>query len=101
MLGTGFIKGIIPALVSPMHADGQLDEQGFRQLIDHLIAQGVHGIFTVGTAGEFWALSVAEKKQIFEWSVDHVAGRVPVYAGTCANTTTEAVQLAREAEKAG
>jgi 4-hydroxy-tetrahydrodipicolinate synthase len=101
MIGTEFIKGVIPAVVTPMKADGQLDEQGLRRLIDHLIEQQVHGIFTIGTAGEFWALTVDEKRQVFDWTVDQVQGRVPVYLGTCAGTTTEAVQLARDAEKAG
>jgi 4-hydroxy-tetrahydrodipicolinate synthase len=58
-------------------------------------------VFTIGTAGEFWALSVEEKQRIFEWTVAHTSGRVPVYVGTCANTTREAVQLAELAQKAG
>ncbi len=101
MQGTEFIKGVIPAVVTPMQADGQFDEQGLRRLIEHLIEQGVHGIFTVGTAGEFWALTLAEKRRVFEWTVATVNGRLPVYLGTCANTTAEAVQLARDAQTIG
>ena len=101
MTGTEFIKGVIPAVVTQMQADGALDEAGLRRLIDHLIEQHVHGIFTIGTAGEFWALTADEKRQVFDWTVDQVHGRVPVYLGTCAATTAEAVQLARDAQKAG
>lgn len=101
MASTDFIKGIIPAVVTPMGPDGGLDEQGLRRLIDHLIDEGVHGIFTIGTAGEFWALSIEEKRQVFEWTVDQVKGRLPVYLGTGASTTHEAVLLARAAADAG
>ena len=70
MTSTEFIKGVIPAVVTPMQADGQLDDPGLRRLIDHLIAQHVHGIFTIGTAGEFWALTTEEKWRVFDWTVD-------------------------------
>ena len=98
---TDFICGIIPAAITPMTENEQLDERGLEQLLDHLIAAGVDGVFTVGTAGEFWALSVEEKKRIYEWTVAYARGRVPVYVGTCANTTREAVLLAELAQEAG
>ena len=56
------IRGIIPAMITPMTEEEELDREGFKRLIDHMIDRGVHGIFTVGTAGEFWALSVEEKR---------------------------------------
>lgn len=96
-----FICGIIPALITPMTEDENLDEQGLRMLIDYVIDAGVDGIFVGGTAGEFWALTVAEKKRLFEWAVLHVNNRVPVFASTGANTTREAAQLAEIAERAG
>ena len=98
---TDFIRGIIPAVVTPLTEDEELDEKGLRQLLDHLIEAGVHGVFTVGTAGEFWAFTVEEKRRIFEWTVEHTNGRVPVYVGSCATTTREAVQLAEIAQEAG
>ena len=101
MANTGFIRGIIPAVITPMTEDEELDEKGLEKLLDHLIAGGVHGVFTVGTAGEFWALTVEEKKRVFECTVAATKGRVPVYVGTCANTTREAVQLAEIAQEAG
>lgn len=101
MSGSDHIRGIIPAVVTPMAEDGSLDEAGLRRLINDLIAAGVHGIFTIGTAGEFWALTAAEKEKVFKWTVEFTDGRVPVYLGTCANTTSEAVELAKLAQDAG
>lgn len=101
MQSTDFIKGIIPAVVTPMTEDHELDRKGLETLLDHLIAAGVDGVFTVGTAGEFWALTVEEKKRVFEWTVGAARSRVPVYVGTCANTTREAVRLAELAHQAG
>lgn len=96
-----FIRGIIPAMVTPMAQDESVDEKGLKRLIDFLIRAGVHGIFAVGTAGEFWALSVEEKKRVFECTVAFTEGRAPVYLGTSANSTREAVQLSEMAQKAG
>ena len=64
-----FIRGLIPAMITPMTENEDLDEAGLKDLIDQLIDRGVHGIFTIGTAGEFWALTVEEKKRVFEWTV--------------------------------
>lgn len=96
-----FVCGIIPAVITPMTEDEELDEKGLEKLLNHLIAAGVDGVFTVGTAGEFWALSAEEKKRVYEWTVGCARGRVPVYVGTGANTTREAVRLAELAEDAG
>lgn len=96
-----FIKGIIPALITPMNEDQSLSETGLKTLIDGVIQAGVHGVFTCGTAGEFWALSLDEKRRLYEWTVASTDGRVPVYLGTSANATSEAVLLARAAEEAG
>lgn len=95
------IKGVIPAVVTPFQRDEKLDLGALRVIIERLLKAGVHGIFVVGSTGEFWALSREEKRKIFETAVETVAGRVPVYAGTCANTTAEAVLLSKDAEDAG
>lgn len=100
-MDTTFIRGIIPAMITPMTEDEELDEKGFQRIIDGLIDAGVHGIFTVGTAGEFWALTVEEKKRVYEWTVQMTDKRVPVYVGTCANSTRETVQLSELAQEAG
>ena len=101
MKKTDFICGIVPALVTPMTEDEQLDEKGLERLIDHVIRAGVDGVFTVGTDGEFWALTIEEKKRVFESTVGYTAGRVPVYLGICADTTREAIELAQIAQDAG
>ena len=62
-MDASFVRGVIPALVTPMMPDGALDRVGLIKLIDGTIQNGVHGVFTVGTAGEFWALSTDEKQQ--------------------------------------
>ena len=97
-MDSSFVKGVIPALITPMNNDESLNRAGLETLIDGVIAAGVHGIFTGGTAGEFWAMSLDEKRQLFEWTVEFTAGRVPVYVGTSANSTAEAVKLARIAQ---
>ena len=94
-------KGIIPAMVTPFTDDDRINEKSLRQLTEHCIAGGVHGLFCVGSQGEFWALDHDEKRQVIEIVVDQAAGRVPVYAGTGALTTREAAKLSRLAEDAG
>ncbi|KPJ63103.1 MAG: dihydrodipicolinate synthase [Planctomycetes bacterium DG_23] len=95
------IEGIIPAVVTPFDKDENLDLGALKVIIGRLLEAGVHGIFVVGSTGEFWALSPEEKRRIFEAAVETVAGKVPVYAGTCANSTAETVLLSKEAESAG
>jgi len=93
--------GIIPAMVTPLTAQDEINERALRRLTDHLIGGGCHAVFAVGSQGEFWAFSASEKQRIWEIVVDEAAGRVPVYAGSAAVTTREAIALTRLAEKAG
>ncbi len=93
--------GIIPAMVTPLTEDEQIDESALRRLVNHLIAGGVHGLFAVGSQGEAYALNPDEKKRVMEIVVDETRGRVPVYAGTGAVTTREAVALTVMAERVG
>jgi 4-hydroxy-tetrahydrodipicolinate synthase len=93
--------GIIPAMVTPLTQDDELNLPALRRLTAYLISGGVHGVFAVGSQGEFWALTAAEKQQVWETVVEETNGRVPVYAGTAAVTTREAVALTQLAEKAG
>src|SRR3954451_15510645 len=95
------IHGIIPPVATPMQANEDLDLPRLRSCIDHLIANGVHGIFVLGTNSEFYALDEREKQEVIATAVDHVRGRVPVYAGTGAESTREAVRLTKMAEKEG
>lgn len=93
------IRGIIPPVATPMQANEDLDLPRLKWFIDHLIAAGVHGIFVLGTNSEFYALDENEKQQVIATAVEHVRGRVPIYAGTGAETTREAVRLTQMAEK--
>ena len=94
-------KGIIPAMVTPISSDGKINVGALRKLTNYLIDGGVHGLFPVGSQGEFYALSFDEKKKVIETVVEETRGRVPVYAGTGAITTREAIGLTQMAEKAG
>jgi 4-hydroxy-tetrahydrodipicolinate synthase len=94
-------EGIIPPLVTPMNPDESLDLPGLKRLIDFLLGQRVHGVFVLGTTGEFYALDEGEKQQVIATAVEHVAGRAPVFAGTGAETTREVVRLTKMAEKEG
>ncbi len=95
------VKGIIPAMVTPLDQDEKLDESGIREVINYLIDSGVHGIFVCGSQGESYALSEDERKRVVEIAVDEVNGRVPVYAGTGAVTTKATIELSRYAMDAG
>ena len=85
--------GILPAMITPLDENGKVNLPVLRKLIDHLIAGGVHGIFAIGTTGEFYALSNTDYREILEVTVDEVAGRVPVYAGANAITTKDSIEL--------
>ena len=95
------IQGSIVALVTPMHPDGSLDEARLDRLIEFHIDQGTDGLVAVGTTGESATLDEDEHCTVIRRFVDKVAGRVPVIAGTGANSTTEAISLTRFAKQAG
>jgi len=95
------IKGSIVAIVTPMQPDGSLDYAGLNQLIDWHIAEGTDGIVIVGTTGESATVSVEEHCALIKATVDRVAGRIPVIAGSGGNSTAEAIVLTRFAKEAG
>lgn len=92
--------GAYVAIVTPF-INGRLDEQGLVDLIEFQIAQGTHGIVPCGTTGESATLDFAEHKRVIELTVQTVAGRVPVIAGTGANNTIEAIELTESARESG
>jgi len=94
-------KGIVPALITPMTPAEDIDEAGLRTLIERLIAAGVHGLFVLGTNGEFIALSEAEKLRIAAITVDQARGRVPVIAGTGAYATRDVIELNQKMQDTG
>src|SRR3984957_15520920 len=95
------IHGIIPPVATPMLPNEDLDLPRLKWFLDHLINSGVHGIFVLGTNSEFYALDEGEKQEGIATTVAHVNKRVPVYAGTGAETTREVVRLTKMAEREG
>jgi 4-hydroxy-tetrahydrodipicolinate synthase len=95
------ITGSIVALVTPMLDDGSVDYAALRKLIDWHIAEGTDCIGVVGTTGESPTVSVDEHQEIIRVAVEQARGRVPIMAGCGANSTAEAIELARYAKKVG
>ncbi|MEQ1638253.1 MAG: 4-hydroxy-tetrahydrodipicolinate synthase [Methylococcales bacterium] len=95
------IQGSIVALVTPMHNDGAVDYESLRQLVEFHIEQGTDALVAVGTTGESATLSEQEHCEVIKAVVKMVNGRIPVIAGTGANSTTEAVTLTQRAKDAG
>src|SRR5579864_5410943 len=95
------ISGSIVAIVTPMFPDGRLDLARFRALIDWHIAEGTDGIVVVGTTGESPTVDFDEHKHLIRVAVEHAGGRIPIIAGTGANSTREAIELTDSATRAG
>lgn len=95
------ILGSIVALVTPMLDDGSLDYESLRRLIDWHVAEGTDCIGVVGTTGESPTVTVPEQREIIRVAVEHANGRVPIMAGTGANSTREAIELSRFAKEVG
>ncbi len=95
------ITGSIVAIVTPMHEDGALDFPRLRSLIDWHVSEGTDGIVIVGTTGESPTVDMDEHRELIQVAVQHAAGRIPVIAGTGANSTAEAIELTEYAKKVG
>ena len=95
------ISGSMVALVTPMDAQGGLDWDSLSKLVDFHLQEGTNAIVAVGTTGESATLSVDEHIEVIRRVVDQVAGRIPVIAGTGANSTSEAIELTGNAKAAG
>ena len=94
-------SGSFAALVTPMRADGSVDERALAEFVDWQIGQGTDGLVPVGTTGESATLSHAEHQRVIEVTVEVAARRVPVLAGAGSNSTAEAIALVRHAREAG
>jgi 4-hydroxy-tetrahydrodipicolinate synthase len=94
-------RGSLVALITPMHEDGRIDEDGLRHLVDFHVQAGTAAIVAVGTTGESATLDEDEHCAVIRRAVELAGGRVPVIAGTGANSTTEAIALTRCAQQAG
>lgn len=95
------VKGVVPPLITPIDENEQLDARALRNLIEHVINGGVHGVFVLGSTGEFYGLDFADKVKAVEVTMEQVNGRVPVYVGASAITTKECVKLTRLAKEYG
>jgi 4-hydroxy-tetrahydrodipicolinate synthase len=95
------IQGSIPALITPMLTDGQVDYPTLRKLIDWHVAEGTDALVIVGTSGESPTVTVDEHREILRVSVEQAAKRIPIIAGCGANSTAEAIELAKFAESIG
>jgi 4-hydroxy-tetrahydrodipicolinate synthase len=93
--------GSLVALVTPMRADGSIDEDAYARLIEWQIAEGTNGLIPVGTTGESPTLTHAEHKRVVELAIEVAAKRVPVMAGAGSNSTAEAIGLAQHAKACG
>src|SRR5687767_10062725 len=95
------ITGSLVAIITPMHEDGRLDLERFKQLIDWHVAEGTDGIVVVGTTGESPTVNFDEHKELIRIAVEHSRGRIPVIAGTGGNSTAEAIELTASAKQNG
>lgn len=95
------IHGILAAISTPFTADGSIDEQKLRSHIDWVIENGIHGIVPGGSTGEVAALTLDERKQLHEITIDQVGKRVPVAPHVGSTRTEDAVELARHAKSLG
>ena len=95
------IEGVLVAMVTPFDENEELSKSAVHAIVDYLIEQGVHGLFPLGSTGEFFALSLMEKKLLIDLVVEAADGRVLVMPQTGGITTRESIELSRYAERAG
>ena len=95
------LKGSLVALVTPMEEGGDVDYNSLEKLVDWHIHEGTNGIVSVGTTGESATLDVEEHLNVIKHTVEYVNSRIPVIAGTGANSTSEAIELTEESKKLG
>lgn len=93
--------GSFAVIVTPFTRDGEIDEEGYRGVIDLVIDAGCHGVISAGSTGEFFLMTHDERMRVFSIAVDQAAGRIPVLAGTSATRTDDVVGLTRYAAEIG
>jgi 4-hydroxy-tetrahydrodipicolinate synthase len=94
-------QGIVPAVITVFNSEGEIDREKTRKFIQHLIDEGVHGIFVAGSTGEGSLMTMKQRKEIIDIGVEAAGGKVPLFAGTGHNATRIAVELSKYAEGAG
>lgn len=95
------VKGIIPAIITPFNHKQELNEEALSDMVKRQIGAGVHGIFCLGTNGEFFSLTMEEKLRVTEIVMNETKGQVPVYVGAGCISTNDTVNFARELENMG
>lgn len=95
------LKGSLVALVTPFHESGEVDYDSLESLVQWHIDEGTNGIVSVGTTGESATLSIEEHLEVIKKTVEYASGKIPIIAGTGANSTQEAVDLTRESKALG
>ncbi|MBI9102359.1 MAG: 4-hydroxy-tetrahydrodipicolinate synthase [Spirochaetales bacterium] len=95
------LQGVFTALLTPFNTDGSVDEKALRDLVETQIAKGISGLVPVGTTGESPTLTHDEHHRVIEIVIEQANKRVPIIAGTGSNATAEAVDLTKNAKKAG
>ena len=95
------LKGSLVALVTPFHESGEVDYDSLESLVQWHIDEGTNGIVSVGTTGESATLSIEEHLEVIKKTVEYASGKIPIIAGTGANSTQEAVDLTRESQAIG
>ena len=95
------LKGSLVALVTPMMENDDIDYQSLESLIDWHIEQGTNGIVSVGTTGESATLDVKDHLDVIKYTINYANSRIPIIAGTGANSTSEAIELTEESKKLG
>ena len=98
---TSSFRGVFSALVTPMKANGDVDHAKLGAVVNHQIRSGLHGLIPLGSTGEFYALTPAEREQVIKTTLSAAAGRVPVVAGANASSTRDVIAFARQAEQLG
>ena len=93
--------GSFSVIVTPFTKNGDIDEKGYREIIDFVINAGAHGIIAAGSTGEFFLLTNDERKHVFEIATDQVNSRVPLLTGVSASRTDDVLELAKFAETIG
>jgi len=94
-------KGIIPPIITPLNEDGSVNYDVLRQMVNHLIEEGVHGLFPLGTTGEFYAFDEETCGKIMKTVVEEANGRVPVYGGASAIATRDVIKYCKICEEVG
>ena len=100
-MDTNFIHGVITPIITPTTSEDRVNETCLGEIVEHVIAGGVHGILVLGSNGEFYGLEREEQERAAVITIEKAAQRVPVYLGIADITTRECVRWAKQAEKMG